>query len=33
VEVAPGTVLEAGDVVVLRGVADAVARAENQLLA
>jgi CPA2 family monovalent cation:H+ antiporter-2 len=33
VEVSPGTVLEAGDVVVLRGVADAVARAENQLLA
>jgi CPA2 family monovalent cation:H+ antiporter-2 len=33
VEVAPATVLEAGDVVVLRGAADAVARAENQLLA
>jgi CPA2 family monovalent cation:H+ antiporter-2 len=29
----PGTVLEAGDVVVLRGAADAVARAEHQLLA
>ncbi|CAN7681100.1 cation:proton antiporter [Pseudoduganella sp. LjRoot289] len=33
VEATPGTVLEAGDVVVLRGAADAVARAESQLLA
>ncbi|SFU95485.1 monovalent cation:proton antiporter family protein [Pseudoduganella namucuonensis] len=32
-DVAPGTVLETGDVVVLRGTADAVARAEHQLLA
>ncbi|HEX7986429.1 MAG TPA: cation:proton antiporter [Duganella sp.] len=31
-EVGPDTVLEAGDVVVVRGVADAVARAENRLL-
>jgi CPA2 family monovalent cation:H+ antiporter-2 len=33
IEAAPGTVLQAGDVVVLRGAADAVARAEHQLLA
>jgi len=32
VEVTPQTVLEAGDVVVLRGAADAVARAESRLL-
>ena len=32
-EATPGTVLQAGDVVVLRGGADAVARAESQLLA
>ena len=31
-EVTPGTVLEAGDVVVLRGAADAVTRAEHRLL-
>ena len=31
VEVAKDTVLEAGDVVVLRGVADAVNRAEQRL--
>ncbi|KQV79488.1 potassium transporter [Massilia sp. Root351] len=33
IDATPGTVLQAGDVVVLRGAADAVARAESQLLA
>ncbi len=32
IEIAPGTILEAGDVVVLRGAAEAVARAEAGLL-
>ena len=33
VQAEPGTTLEAGDVVVLRGTAEEVARAENDLLA